>query len=286
MISYVLTGTGLGCSFHTFVDFKLLLLVFNLWTLYLWRLPAKVKYIFTGIETHSCFSWTQQFLHMVVIREKESGRIRCWLTVVAVQMSGKGGCCRGELLLCGQDHFTRRNAATCSGLWKQSWRWPAGNSPATKRGSPRWHRRDTFRSFQRFLGAPEECEKAEWWISTPFWIPEAHWELDDTNNSVQPYFITMQLKTFMWWGQQMPLGMWLLGAFEGNFSTLCSILRCWVPVWSSRLHKQRKKEFKVEIPACLLRLPDAPETYGKCGFWLRIISAACDPHVMKELYLL
>lgn len=53
----------------------------------------------------------QQVLHMVVIF--------CWVLIdsIGVQMvaEDRGGG-RGGLLLCGQDHFTRRNADTCSGL--------------------------------------------------------------------------------------------------------------------------------------------------------------------------
>lgn len=54
--------------------------------------------------------------------------------------------------------------------------------------------------------------------------------------------------------------------FLGVILTLCSLLRSWVPVWSSRLHEQRKKEFKVEIPVGLLGFPDISETYGRRSF--------------------
>lgn len=48
------------------------------------------------------------------------------------------------------------------------------------------------------------------------WIPEinAHREMDDTNNSVQPYLITMQVKNkdiyVMRTTNAQPLGMWLV----------------------------------------------------------------------------
>lgn len=144
------------------------------------------------------------------------------------------GCYRGGLLLCGQDHFTRRNAATCSGLWKQSWRWHAGHSPATKRGSPRWHRRDTFQAIQRLPVGNRGMGKGWMMNFNSVWIPEtkAHREMDDTNNSVQPYLITMQVKNkdiyVMRTTNAQPLGMWLF-----KTKLLREISQLFVPFWGS-----------------------------------------------------
>lgn len=66
------------------------------------------------------------------------------------------------------------------------------------------------------------------------WIPEtkAHREMDDTNKSVQPYLITTQVKNkdiYVMRNNKCSTS-WNVAvynkAFEGNFSTLCSILRC------------------------------------------------------------
>lgn len=100
---HLLTGTGLGfscsstsnCKSYTFKGFQsnntVVFLLFH-------------KHILASVGAESSSTWLWS-------------AIRCWLTAVGVQM---GSAVPRGLLLCGRHRFTRRNADTRSGLWKQS----------------------------------------------------------------------------------------------------------------------------------------------------------------------
>ncbi len=91
--------------------------------------------------------------------------------------------------------------------------------------------------------------------------------------SLTEEFSTFFGKTTLWnvpvykYVQQLSMG------YFWSLLTLCSTFSSSVPVWSCCSCKQRKKEFKVEMPVELRRIADdcdSNRTYGKCGVWLRI----------------